>query len=112
MEWLHGRGVCASGAQRQQTVENHVTNILFTELRRSLAGAIGAYDGNNVGVNGESGIRARDIVGDDEVEPFTLEFVGGVDFEVFGFRGESDNDTIAFLCSQPRKFVGNRRKLE
>ena len=41
-----------------------------------------------VGIEADAGFG--DIVGDDEVAALAGEFVAGVGFEVFGFRGEAD----------------------
>src|SRR5579875_679669 len=99
-------------SETDQPIQNDVANLELTQLRRGLAPPLRVDDCNNIGIGRESCIRARYVVGHNEVEHFPSELVDRIAFEIFGFCSKSDQQPVALLCGEPGEFIVDGGELE
>ena len=76
-------------------------------------GGVMGEDKNAVGIGGESGVRAAQIVGDDHVEVFVVQFFRGAREEILGFHTKAAQElSLMFLGTEGGQNIGGGREFD
>ena len=68
MGYAQRRGFLRALSDREQAIEDHVADLFLHHFRRSFVRAVGADQRDDIGIDGETGVGAGDVVADDQVE--------------------------------------------